>query len=161
MRRRKFHNKKIATGGTFDILHKGHEQLLSRAFELGETVYIGVTSDELVSKLAKNHLVKPYSSRVRNLRSFLKLRNWLKRARIVELKDPFGPSAHRRNLEALVVSQDTKFNGRKVNALRLRQGLPPLQLYIVDLVKAEDGKPISASRIRREEIDHEGKLERG
>jgi pantetheine-phosphate adenylyltransferase len=149
----------VATGGTFDILHKGHERLLSTAFDLGKTVYIGVTSDKLVSKLGKSHSVKPYSSRVRNLRSFLKSRGWLKRARLVELKDPFGPSASRRDLEALVVSQDTESNGRKVNSLRLLQGLPPLRLYVVDLMKAEDGKPISASRIRRDEIDEEGKLD--
>ncbi|MBO0888360.1 phosphopantetheine adenylyltransferase [Candidatus Bathyarchaeota archaeon] len=158
MRGRRFPHQTVATGGTFDILHKGHERLLSAAFDLGKTVYIGITSDELVSELRKNHSVKPYSSRVRKLRSFLKSRGWLKRARIVELKDPFGPSASRRDLEALVVSQDTEPNGRKANSLRLRQGLPPLRLYVVDLMKAEDGKPISASRIRRAEIDEEGKL---
>jgi pantetheine-phosphate adenylyltransferase len=157
---RRFLHKTAAVGGTFDVLHKGHERLLSKAFELGERVYVGVTSDVLVSELGKSHSVRPYYLRVRDLRRFLKSRSWLRRARIVQLNDPFGPSATRKDLEALVVSQDTKGNGRKVNSLRVREGLRPLQLYAVDLVKAEDGRPISASRIRQEEIDSEGRPKR-
>ncbi len=37
--------KKIAIGGTFDKLHDGHKKLLTTAFELGEKVEIGVTSN--------------------------------------------------------------------------------------------------------------------
>ena len=35
----------VATGGTFDILHKGHYMLLLKAFEVGRHVIIGVSSD--------------------------------------------------------------------------------------------------------------------
>ena len=37
--------KKIAVGGTFDKFHDGHKKLLATAFELGEEVEIGVTSN--------------------------------------------------------------------------------------------------------------------
>ena len=36
---------KVAVGGTFDKFHDGHKKLLSTAFEIGESIEIGVTSD--------------------------------------------------------------------------------------------------------------------
>ena len=37
---------KVAVGGTFDKFHDGHKKLLSMAFEIGNYIEIGVTSDE-------------------------------------------------------------------------------------------------------------------
>ena len=76
----------------------------------------------------------------------------------MELKEPFGPATRRKHLDALVVSEATRSNGRKVNALRRLRKLPPLRLYVVRLVKAEDGLPLSSTRIRRGEIDTHGRL---
>ena len=151
-----FRHPSVAVGGTFDIVHAGHERLLSRAFELGAVVFIGVTGDRLVRRLHKSHRVRSFSFRVRDLRRFLKVHGWLGRARIVELKDPFGPAIKRKDLQALVVSENTKQNGRRVNSMRRRWKLPPLRLYVVGLVKAEDGGLISATRIRSGEIDSRG-----
>src|SRR5438132_5532905 len=62
----------VALGGTFDLLHAGHRHLLSEAFKLGDTVLIGVTRDQLVATLHKNHRVLPFSSQVRDLDRFLR-----------------------------------------------------------------------------------------
>ncbi len=43
----------IATGGTFDIIHRGHLTLLSNAFAISDKVIIGLTSDELAEKKVK------------------------------------------------------------------------------------------------------------
>jgi pantetheine-phosphate adenylyltransferase len=88
---------------------------------------------------------------------FLRSQGWLKRARIVELKDHYGPATRRKRLEALVVSQETRGSGGKVNSLRRLRGLSPIRIYSVRLVKADDGLPISVTRILRGEIDSQGK----
>jgi pantetheine-phosphate adenylyltransferase len=37
---------KVAVGGTFDKFHEGHRLLVEKAFQIGDKVLIGVTSDE-------------------------------------------------------------------------------------------------------------------
>ncbi len=148
----------VAVGGTFDILHVGHEKLLAKAFDIGELVFVGLTGDRLVSTMNKDHPVRPFTVRRRNLLRLLKARDWFKRARITELKDSFGPATRRKRLDALVVSEDTRVNGRRVNGLRRRKGLKPLRIYVVKMVRSDDGKPVSDTRIRRGELNPQGRL---
>ncbi len=154
----KFRYRAVAVGGTFDILHVGHEKLLAKAFELGELVFIGVTGDRLVSRLNKNHPVRNFAVRRRDLRRLLKAMGWLERARITELRDLFGPATRRKRLDALVVSEETRANGLKVNALRQNRGLKPLRLYVVRMVRTDDGQLLSDTRIRRGEVNPQGRL---
>ena len=141
-------------------MHAGHEKLLAEAFRLGERVLIGVSSDRLVSSLHKNHPVRPFDHRLQELRRFLRSHRYFSRATIVELQDPFGPAIRRKRLEALVVSSETRSNGLRLNRLRRHQGLPPLKIHVVGPVIAQDGKPVSVTRIRKGEIDSRGKLRR-
>jgi len=152
--------KAVALGGTFDILHAGHRHLLAEAFKLGDVVYIGVTSDRFVAELNKKHLVHSYSFRVRKIREFLRSHRWASRSKIRTLNEPYGPAARRRDLEALVVSRGTISSGRRLNELRQRRGLASLSLHAVSLVRADDGKLLSTTRIRKGEIDPEGKVVR-
>ena len=150
--------KLVALGGTFDLLHEGHIQLLSEAFKIGATVLIGVTSDAMVKSLGKNHTVLPYARRVNNIRKFLKARGWSTRARVSKLNEPYGPAARRKKLQTLIVSKNTFQSGRRLNELRRKAGLNPLNLHVVRLRVAGDGKPISTTRIRNGEIDLRGRL---
>ena len=154
----KFRHRAVAVGGTFDILHVGHEKLLAKAFDLGDHVFVGLTGDRLVSTLNKDHPVRKFVVRKRALRRLLKARGWLQRARITKLSDPFGPAARRKRLDALVVSEETWANGLRVNALRRERGLKPLRLYMVRMVRTRDGQLLSDTRIRRGEVDPRGKL---
>jgi pantetheine-phosphate adenylyltransferase len=150
--------KLVALGGTFDVLHAGHRQLISEAFKIGDVVLIGVTSDQLVATLHKKHQVRSYSSRVRDLNRFLKTQRWLSRARVTALREPYGPAARRKKLQALIVSRGTLASGRRLNQLRRRIGLQSLDLHIVDLLRAADGEPISTTRIKNGEIDLQGRV---
>ncbi len=150
--------KLVALGGTFDVLHAGHRHLLSEAFKLGDMVLIGVTNDQLVLTLHKKHQVRSFSSRVRDLNRFLKTRCWVSRARVTAIHEPYGPAARRKKLQALIVSKGTLASARRLNRLRRQNGLQPLDLFVVDLLKAADGKPISTTRIRNGEIDVQGRV---
>jgi pantetheine-phosphate adenylyltransferase len=151
----KYH--KVAVGGTFDQLHKGHKALLSKAFEVGEKVVIGLTSDEFVAKMTKPHKTAPYNKRKHDLEAFLCARGFGGRADIVALKDSTGIMMAT-DFDALVVSQETAHVGEDINKKRLRAGLTALQIITVPLVPAENSHPISTTRIRRGEIDRSGHL---
>ena len=151
----------VAVGGTFDEFHKGHRAILRKAFEIGDTVLIGLCTDEFVKKLSKPHVVESYERRLERLKSFLAKNGLLSRAEIIPLRDPYGPTISDRNIEALVVSVETACTAYRINEIRRERGLKPLDVIVIDMVLAEDERSISTTRIRKGEIDHEGRVLRG
>ena len=147
----------VAIGGTFDEIHYGHLMLILMALRLGRKVLIGVTTDDLVKKLDKRHEVRSYAERVERLKRELKKRGWIGRCEIIPLNDPYGPVVEDPSIEALVTSPFTYFRGVEINRLRAKRGLKPLRLVVCPLVMAEDGKPLSSTRIARGEISSDGK----
>lgn len=150
--------KKVAVGGTFDELHKGHRALIDKAFEIGEQVLIGLSSDEFVLKMGKPHITATYEERLKELRTFLEESGFLARAQIVPLNDPYGKTLSGEGLDALVVSKDTEKTAQKINERRINAGLSPLKIIVITMVPAENEAPISTTRIRGGEIDREGHL---
>jgi pantetheine-phosphate adenylyltransferase len=150
--------KTVAVGGTFDELHKGHRVLLLKAFDLGEQVQIGLCSDNFAKRLSKPHMTASYDQRLRELEAFLQKNGLSKRAKIVRIDDPFGPTLSEQGLEALVVSKETEPNASLINKKRKEAGLPPLQIVAIDMIPSENHLPISTTRIRCGEIDREGRL---
>jgi len=148
----------VATGGTFDKLHRGHKILLRRAFAVGDRVIIGVSSDDFVKALRKPHRIDPYSKRRRALIFFLRKLGVLSRSTILPLHDRYGPTVQDPRIEAIVVSKETFPIARIINSLRRRKRLRPLAIVLVDTATGEDSKPISTTRIRRGIIDREGYL---
>lgn len=151
--------RKVATGGTFDHIHLGHMRLLAKSFEVGDIVVIGVTSDEFVRKLGKQPDYD-YEERVRQLERYLN-KNFAGRKYIIaKLNDYFGPGIASPEVEAMVVSPETAARVPLANKLRAEKGYPPLQVVTIEKVLAEDGQPISSTRIRSGEVDTEGRLVR-
>ncbi len=148
----------MAVGGTFDELHRGHKILLNKAFEIGEHVVIGLSSDALVSKLGKPHITANFEQRKQGLNAWMTNLGVMQRAKVVPLFDAYGSSVQDLDLEALVVSEETKPTAEKINQQRRKNGLPPLAIITVQMVPAQNSKPISTTRIRRGEINHEGFL---
>lgn len=156
MKKRLF--KVVAVGGTFDEFHKGHRTLLLKAFEVGEKVLIGLCTDEFVQKMRKPHETAPYKQRLEELENFLKRKNLFKRAKIMPLNDAYGVTLSRGCLEALVVSKETEPTALKINEERREMGIQPLNIIVIDMVPSENHFPISTTRIRKGEIDREGRL---
>ncbi len=147
----------VATGGTFDHVHKGHEALLSKSFEVGEKVVIGVTSDSFAAREGKVPDEK-YPERVRHLEALLHRLFPGREYLIARLDDFFGPGIASPEVQAIVVTEETVARVPIANALRAEKGYPPLEVVTVGYVMADDSKPISSTRIRRHEIDARGRL---
>jgi inosine/xanthosine triphosphatase len=147
---------KVATGGTFNVLHKGHRALLDAAFSRGADVLVGITSDDFARDRKTKHV--PLEERRKRLEAYLssKYDRW----EISVLKDPVGPTAWDKEIGVLVVSPGTYVTGEMINEVRVKNGLDPLELVRVSYVLAEDYLPISSTRILAGEIDAEGTLSR-
>jgi pantetheine-phosphate adenylyltransferase len=148
----------VAVGGTFDELHRGHETLLVRAFEVGAHVKIGLCSDGFVKRLSKPHVTASYDQRLTDLKAFLRQNGLHRRADILCIDDPYGVTLSDRSIEALVVSRETEPTALLINRKRGENGLPPLQIVAIDMVPSDNHLPISTTRIRCGEIDREGHL---
>jgi pantetheine-phosphate adenylyltransferase len=146
---------RVAVGGTFNPLHDGHIALLKKAMELcsGGELLIGLTSDEMTGK--KDHEVEDYQTRYDDVMKFFKMLGII--PTIVKLDDPYGPTI-REDFDYLVVSPETHPSGLKINTIRKERGLCQLKIVLVDYVLADDGLPISSTRIWSGEIDGHGKV---
>jgi pantetheine-phosphate adenylyltransferase len=149
----------VATGGTFDELHAGHRVLLARAFSLGRSVLIGVSSDNFAAaRKGKSRLRHRFETRVEKLGHFIHDELGDVNFEIKELNDDFGPTISDRNIQAIVVSEETETKAHEINIIRSRKGFDPLVIVIVTMLKAKDGRPLSSSRIRIGEIDRNGRV---
>eukprot|EP00180_Rhodochaete_pulchella_P003489 Plantae.Rhodophyta-Rhodochaete_pulchella.ctg6000.p1 GENE.Plantae.Rhodophyta-Rhodochaete_pulchella.ctg6000~~Plantae.Rhodophyta-Rhodochaete_pulchella.ctg6000.p1 ORF type:complete len:289 (+),score=29.56 Plantae.Rhodophyta-Rhodochaete_pulchella.ctg6000:922-1788(+) len=142
-----------ALGGTFDRLHAGHRLLLTAATLVTEkTLRVGLTGDSLLEGKAMGRMIETWKDRRRAVERFVKraTKNKVKPA-CVELKDPSGPAATEANIQGLVVSTETINGGRVVNEERVRNGLAPLHIVVVDLVTgsgATPGDKLSSTQLR-------------
>ncbi len=149
--------KTVATGGTFDHIHRGHLALLAKSFEVGDRVVIGVTSDSFAKKQGKNP-DQSYVERVHRLEEAIHQDFAGREYLIAKLDDFFGPGIASPEVEAIVVSKETAKRVPLANELRRAKGFSPLEVETIDYVLADDSEPISSTRIRRGEINAEGKI---
>ncbi len=129
-----------------------------KAFEIGDKVLVGLSSDSLVATLSKPHVTAPYEERRRGLQTWLEKSDLSARTEIIPLYDAFGTTTRDPDIEALVVSLETKLMAQKINERRRNSGLPLLEIVAINMVPSENCAPISTTKIRMGEIDHEGRL---
>ena len=146
---------RVAVGGTFNTIHKGHELLFETAFAVGDFVEVGLTSDDFARSI-KSVDVLPYPLRKSNLERYLE--RFGKPFSVTMISDKYGPAASSSEIGAIVVSPETRPIADEINMIRLQKGLPPLKVHVIRNVKADDSRPISSSRILSGEIDKDGHL---
>jgi pantetheine-phosphate adenylyltransferase len=148
--------RKVVVGGTFDRLHLGHKALLRKAFEVGKYVYVGLTSDEMIRDKPYADKILPYELRLRDLLKFFEV-NGYSNYRVIKIQTAIGFADKMKSLEAIVVSEETYKGALIVNRAREENGLRPLEIVTIGLVKSSLGPKISSSLIRAGLIDPFGR----
>ena len=147
---------KVAVGGTFSVLHKGHRALLDKAFEVGDEVAIGLMSDEY----AVRHKLKMTSMQERRAEVIEYAESKGKPYVVHVIGTSQGEAAKDSSLDAIVVSPETIGNVAIINSERERQGLKRLMIVQIGHILADDYCPISSTRVLMGEVDLEGHLNR-
>ena len=146
----------LALGGTFDHFHKGHQHFVRKALNVAKKVIIGITSDEYAANIHKSNKLHSFKLRKKELVNFITKQNSQKKVKIITLDDPYGLTIKIKDLDSLLITNNTKAGGQLINLKRQELGLKKLQLINCQLQKAEDGKIISSHRIRNGEISRSG-----
>ncbi len=140
--------KRVVVGGTFEFLHKGHRELLKRAFEIGDNITIGITSDDF-----KKECTIDFKKRREMVDSFV--RGFGKKYKIVKIHDRYGPTLEE-DFDIIVVSRETRKTADEINDLRKKKGMQRMEIVEIPIFYAEDLLPISSRRIREGYIDGDG-----
>ncbi|MDR2698237.1 MAG: inosine/xanthosine triphosphatase [Candidatus Methanoplasma sp.] len=131
------------TAGTFSILHEGHKRLIWTAFDAGDEVIIGLTSDGMASGSGKDAV--PFYLRKKELELFLA--DAYKPWEIIKIEDIYGPREKIDAADVIVVSEETVRNAEEVNRERCSRGIRPLEIVVIPVLGAYDGGKISSTGI--------------
>lgn len=144
----------VAVGGTFDRLHAGHRLLLTVAsWSCRHHLRVGITSDSVLTGKSHSNLITSAEERAQNAVTFTKSVNpTLDLVTTSYLTDPSGPAAIDPTIDALVVSAETASGASTINDARIRAGLAPLALLVVDVLRTRHSK-LSSTALR--EIESE------
>lgn len=126
-------------GGTFDRVHIGHKILLTEAILRAKTrVVVGVTDESMISSKKLFQLILPVSQRVEDVKKFLISVDDSLTYDVLPISDPFGPTATDPDMDLIVVSEETRRGGEKVNEVRVKNNLNPLIIHVIPLINEFD-----------------------
>jgi pantetheine-phosphate adenylyltransferase len=145
-------------GGTFDTLHDGHKALFLTAFEEGDEVIIGITSEDKANE-ARERDVEPYAERKARVTDFCKTLENIYNCSftITKINDSYE-RAITSDADFIVLSPEPKTHTRaeQINTERENRGKNRLRVIEAPYVTDYDGRKISATRIRNNEINSHG-----
>ena len=117
---------------------------------------IGLTSDEMARE-SRTRAVRDFGMRVKNLRSVVLRCFGIRDVRITKIDDQCGPSIYE-DFDFIVVSPETLPMAEKINRLRAKKNLKPMQISEIEYQLAQDRVRISSTRISEGKIDRHGKI---
>lgn len=148
---------RVVLGGTFSPLHDGHRALLRYASSQATELIVGVTVNSMVQ--SKQHPIASFEERVAGVLDYIRLLAPDLPVIITPLHDTYGHTVSE-DYDLLVVSPETLAGGLRINEKRRAVGKAPLRIAEIAWVLADDGSPISSTRIWAGEIDEHGHLSR-
>lgn len=149
----------IACGGTFDLFHAGHKSFLRAVLDKADKVLLGITSEAYVKSFKDGNNIELFEFRRNAVQDFLNSIGVLDRVQISAIDDFYGPLlTNNFEVQAVAVTSQTKSMARDINQKRKENNLPELEIIVLPLKLADDGKVLSATRIRNGEINRGGRL---
>lgn len=147
----------VAVGGTFDRLHAGHKVLLTyAAFHTTQSLLVGVASDALLAKKKLKEILQPLQVRMENVICFLSLLRKDVSLEVIPIDDVYGSTDVRPELEAIILSEETKKSLKLINEARESHQLPPIEGVVIPTVTyGADETLISSTTLRELEQKQE------
>ncbi len=140
-------------GGTFSRLHKGHKLMIKAAFDTGNRVIVGLSTDEYL-KHNKAYRGYNYNRRKKSLQRYMS--KFGSDFDILPLGAPAGNTETNPDYGVIVVSEETVHVAERINKKRKENGLEGLRIISVPIVLAEDLFPLSSTRIIEGEVRPSG-----
>merc|ERR1711977_132495 len=164
----------VCVGGTFDRLHAGHRLLLAvTVATCKQTIYLGITSEALLSKKRNRELLESFESRREHVVEFIRSMNpslqvavgvlddvscapmpkqFIIQVASGELGEQKPQAVTSEGMEGIVVSRETVAGATWINDERKTLGYKPLSVVAVNLVGAisqmANAKKLSSSDLR-------------
>lgn len=128
--------KNVCLGGTFDGIHAGHKLLFNEATRVcKERLVVGVTDGQMIKNKILWELIMPVEERIRGVEEHLNKINPNLTYQVVPISDLYGPTITDKELECIVVSEETIKGANKINEARGQKGWPQLAVHAVDLIQ--------------------------
>lgn len=143
-----------AVGGTFDHLHDGHKiLLLMAAFVTRKHLIVGVTGPGMLKNKKFAEAMEPIEARVKAVSRYLQetLPGSVTYS-VYQIDDVCGPTGYVRDIDALVISEETKSGADFVNDYRKKQGFSELAVVTIDLLEAPGVPKVSSTDMREQEL---------
>lgn len=149
----------VACGGTFDLFHAGHKAFIEQVLSQSEKVILGITSDSYVKSFKDGNSIESFEFRKNAVENFLSSIGAKDRVQISAIDNFYGPLLTGDfNVQAIAVTPQTESMAVDINQKRKENKLPELKVVNLPLKLAEDGEILSATRIRKGEINRDGRL---
>lgn len=155
----------VALGGTFDHLHAGHKILLTLAAWLTrDKLIVGITGPQLLTKKKYAEAMESFDVRESHVTQFLNYISPPLRLQPVMINDVYGPTASDPDIDALVLSAETRGGGAAINKVREEKGWSLLTVYEINIVGGKGSEEdnwadkLSSTELRREALERKTKI---
>ncbi|KAG5359207.1 Phosphopantetheine adenylyltransferase [Yarrowia sp. C11] len=150
----------VALGGTFDHLHAGHKILLTLAAWLArDKLIVGITGPELLTKKKYAEAMESFDVRESHVTQFL---NYIAPPLLLQpvmINDVYGPTASDPDIDALVLSAETRGGGTAINKVREEKGWSKLTVFEINIVGGKGSEEdnwadkLSSTQLRKEALE--------
>lgn len=147
------HFKLANIGGTFSVMHEGHQAYIATAFSLADRVQIVINDTGFAQEL-RPYPVPELGMRVREVISYLRANGWADRVQVLicpqEVRE-YGAWLDP-DLDCVLVSDEIYEKAVRFNGLRAGYGLDRYHIHMQPRFWDPDGNDVSSTKIILAEV---------